>query len=1747
MDLTENADDDVHDDDESESEGGMLEDGKYFSPTVHMMPPSYSSFLPDERNVWASKLISSMQELLLDPLDDGIRKVLREWKRFLKCGYKLTLEDHSLVLQIIIELFQKPIVDTRTLHACLAWISYNIPKKKIEKMKLVIPCRLFIKMEKDLRKRATHGMEPETRRIHGELLLAVHCIRNLFEESAFEEIIEEYSTLICPFDESVSIAMELLSAFLPTKGRRAIEFVPRMMEMWKTEIEKPDVSSSMIRWFSVVARQNPGQVLWDEYLPQVLTVLLRHLRLRIGKAGDQQQSSCDKDSIVESLHDMMSPALFRDSASGVFLINAWDPRSPSSLSCIRSFIDAIESFFHPSSIGNWVGSLGKLLSDLARALRIRVFNERNFGEEREIPEDFQLQQKKLDEMTEILLPAIRMALFSGNTSLIRSAVFSVRDLARLCPVILFESLKDDMSKALVTLTESHQTVAVLRALRYTLVPFIEVEGLKDVVFDLLLHALPGFDVNDRKKLVASCKLFKIAFSVIPLVPENDLVEGIVAEFTQRLLSVLRSGHIFTHIEDDDVLPLSFESLCETFFNQLHENYIDSVIPKFFDFMFGSVDDESLIGLTIVLESLSRAHPSKCHAFFIHQLQKKMMVVHSNGKKSLAPLSKLEIKWYGRVLSSICRRGGISLLGFRREIECIVDGLLNVSGEDTRKYALKIGGKVVKSLLYSLTHVYVKEFRSMNEDEWSVLMDSMAQCEKPESHDDMCALDRGVEHPEFLRSPSSVQTWRLAWAKYYLAKDVKPNWHCPCEEEWSWAESIVKKYIRPLLEELRVFVSYEGDDIKSQFSIRKMIEIFCVLRSALKGTYASMNSITPDDSQTLPEMFGRDGVTQHRVVCWTHPNGRQLLDRIALLPILTQVGRRLMTEYEDDVQVLNRFVPVLFSVYNFLCYRYGDGQDRAYAQSIRELSFSMMLCVALRSHWLHVLEAYHAYRISAHLQRQKPTPEDVEFINMLLDLSTSVYEGVRWKALDCIALVPFAFSHEFAAKQIPRVIEHLQACDGTPKGKAQLEGAIDLVDQFWHIIRSRWDLLGQIRSSCWKNLYSEEIGVMKALGNLERRVSTYRNTAPLLMHNGCEIENRVHHYKKCVNSFIELHPTLPWKKLFYGLHAMSVMMRPEIPPDPRLVKIVLKELNHDIPSVRTVARLAFARLGRIIKPRQPMNVIETDGKPVSWEFYSGGFPRTKEEMNVIVFHDQSYYGYYSQPRKCRVYDYSKQLETSREHRESVLAIQEHFQNASIVEDLINKTKGEGNRASGATALGYMFRIAGRPLLKHIEPHLDGLLEDCQSHSSESLGASFLVSALIAGLARGSRHWPIEDQLYAHDVLKTIAAKLWKSSDSDIIRTIWYSLSRSVDRSDPRRLQWLWDVLREHLDRFDSLLSTEQKTVSVVLTSLISECGWRYRPVNEWAISLLRASMSHPFSQVRDILAALIGSVMRNCWDLAQRNFKLPIEPLIHELLQTVEKDDIPSKKLMISFLRLVGSVIPSRVLDQFAPSVIRFALTVKESGDENMGRNVKKVINTLSRAEYLDVSAVLSELLDIMKEPSWRNRVSVMGFMSNYVFFNALLLQDPRDQKTIERIFKRCLLDDQLEVRQSAVAVLSRYLLISPDEKQQEMLEIFLEWSRTRASRKSRDPWRLIRRHGGVLGLSAVVLSHPFDIPKWMVPVIGELASHAQDPAPIPASVRQAFSRFWRTQKDTWHINSSQFDEEERLALTELMISPSYYA
>jgi len=86
-----------------------------------------------------------------------------------------------------------------------------------------------------------------------------------------------------------------------------------------------------------------------------------------------------------------------------------------------------------------------------------------------------------------------------------------------------------------------------------------------------------------------------------------------------------------------------------------------------------------------------------------------------------------------------------------------------------------------------------------------------------------------------------------------------------------------------------------------------------------------------------------------------------------------------------------------------------------------------------------------------------------------------------------------------------------------------------------------------------------------------------------------------------------------------------------------------------------------------------------------------------------------------------------------------------------------------------------------------------------------------------------------------------------------------------------------------------------------------------------------------------------------------------------------------------------------------------------------------------------------------------------------------------------------------------------------------------------------------KRYAGVLGASALVQAHPFDVPPHLPRLLLALAKHVSDPAPIATAVRELFATFKHTHNDNWEAHKAAFTSDELTELADLLVSANYYA
>lgn len=203
----------------------------------------------------------------------------------------------------------------------------------------------------------------------------------------------------------------------------------------------------------------------------------------------------------------------------------------------------------------------------------------------------------------------------------------------------------------------------------------------------------------------------------------------------------------------------------------------------------------------------------------------------------------------------------------------------------------------------------------------------------------------------------------------------------------------------------------------------------------------------------------------------------------------------------------------------------------------------------------------------------------------------------------------------------------------------------------------------------------------------------------------------------------------------------------------------------------------------------------------------------------------------------------------------------------------------------------------------------------------------------------------------------------------------------------------------------------------------------------------------------------------------------------------------------------------------------------------------------SRSTIDDIVLTAQETI---KDPRWKVRSAVLAFLQVFSFAS-LFIATPKSLEQIRNTVVKLLSDSQLEVRQAAAAAFVTMIRDATPEAVSEVRVICLKVlkkttpKRRGTKREALSPETLCRRHGAVLGLSSMITSSPYSVPEWMPSVLVALSGCVNDPPPISTGVRKLFADFMRTHRDEWQMHKLSFSEDELEIVSELLVSPSYYA
>ncbi|KAL8607379.1 hypothetical protein ACOMHN_024404 [Nucella lapillus] len=517
---------------------------------------------------------------------------------------------------------------------------------------------------------------------------------------------------------------------------------------------------------------------------------------------------------------------------------------------------------------------------------------------------------------------------------------------------------------------------------------------------------------------------------------------------------------------------------------------------------------------------------------------------------------------------------------------------------------------------------------------------------------------------------------------------------------------------------------------------------------------------------------------------------------------------------------------------------------------------------------------------------------------------------------------------------------------------------------------------------------------------------------------------------------------------------------------------------------------------------------------------------------------------------------------------------------------------------------LFRNFGDSCLAVLKPELERLVRDTSHDKHDS--SQRCAMEVLAGLIRGTKHWPFEKIKAMWEWLLPLLSFV-RSNITIETQDDWGTFFSTLSESrDPRQLHWLFELLLDNPISGEAGAFGDASRLVMLQQALVQQ-EWRVPQIQHRILTEITPHLGHPYKAVRDQLGGLLSSILLYDYGMNARSqsrcpkrgeFMDQILVLLNPLKdaqldkgdgRTVragepgegtsvdgdgskgscqgdasmeeEEGEEDEEKQVIRVCKTVLKWLNQSCVRSFntlTPDVFPLLPVIcnlsSVMNDEDLRMDCKITLNNMSSC--LLTPEILPTALRTIKEvaglESWHARVAILHFVQILVFGNFFLLQNSDSQTAIRELLLHLLCDERLEVREVAAMTLSGLMHCGFLQMNSDMLSHFEHLRRVKLKKRqsTTEPdslEKLVKRHAGVLGLSACVQAHPYDVPDFIPQVLMDLSIHVNDPQPIQMTVKKTLSDFRRTHHDNWHDHKQMFTDDQLVVLTDLLISPNYYA
>ncbi|KAH9922007.1 ARM repeat-containing protein [Epithele typhae] len=1464
------------------------------------------------------------------------------------------------------------------------------------------------------------------------------------------------------------------------------------------------------------------------------------------------------------------------------------------LDSLDKLVTSVESFFHPSNYGIW-------------SLNLTHFVQRLMAEFSKRWKDEQLPNCKTP-VTRRLTPEIRrnfiltlrtpvlLSMFSKDPFTISYSQAAMRSMALLEPNLIMPELLERAYSGLEVINETHRTTAVMTMLSAVSLPLVTerlyLGGQKHVV-PLLELCIPGIDLNDPVKTIcatmfissvvqhikiADVSMHQVGVDLSSDAPAEDMMDLDspsslkVREEERALTRESTSGFadwvtslfrrvlaLFENLPEEGVLK-AIKGALDTVCMHLSDALFDLVLKLVFDYASTNAKSNAVRAFGQLVSCLARARPEKTADKFLPFCAMQIQEELKHGASSIRTTSTHEavpsdttLHWNLSILRGCFGYGGSTILKYKDQML----SLINLLVEKTKSERGYTGtGRLINRVVHSAGIIYTQNSRFANPDEWD--------------------------------SPEFNQNLTTQWGKTYETEEVDVTWHECClpgcssnKEEIEFVLEVMDKVAAPALDKVEGLLETvsKWDSVARNDFCRSIPHAARSLWGSLP-TFLLMGEkdvVNPclNDEIEIPELLVaplevKAGFTlsdssdpQYKRAMAHRTHYGKLIHRASNL-------LRNQTQGEDHIDAVigvSRAIDVYLLEYAMTRSNF-ESLTKSYRQARDAIRAWPKQKDNGRVVFLKRAQVYNAGRLYMHA------------LYRLDELSLSPYTRVRRHAQAILhnACGYFVRSTRFTLPYLFRALEKKADPD-------RMKGALYVM---WnkgtaaYALAGEYPLHGQYLVSLLECQHQEKPSVQKLVGSVAQDALAYLN------------EESCH-----TDAFTEDIPG--WRYVQFAIRFLYGLLRRDATPPPALAAFFLKQCISPHSTIRVTAQKAVVKLCAHIKIRtfsesseqlwldewrnplrrdipvgDPVEFLRRHGQPGYPAGQAGDVLVDKFGTGFIVW-TPTVKAYQAVPEGPSAFVWEEASRPILRAMSEVMDQDNFFTVLALLwgqESMKNGTTPE-LRAENVTFMKSIAKMFEHEKLQTILDTVDPLLADTDRYKQRS-GAE-----LLAGLSRGSKHWPKQHTDAFWTWIASRLNKIYAQMKPDTV-SFWENLfsEQLVDR-DPRRTEPLvkW-ILSLPLDFHGDSAFAMSKSLSIF--NILVDClDLRFLPLADQYVNLFLDNANTGYAEIRSQIAQNIYAIINIQWrpnypsasDFIAACASQP-DPLfvrdaryldrvsqIVSQLPTWKEERLPPPRVSQSQYDKVGLTLLQWVWDfahgPQAPLIFRYIIAMLPEIIRMSELNDSSELQTYSSAVLYVLSAVTpppeyvgviaDNFINAIKSSiSWRIRVNALPTLIVFFYRNLLSMSSGLVSRLMG-VLLDCLSDENIEVREMASKMLSGVVRCSQRQSIVPLKDRFINTLRRTKLPNRRDPAyadALRSLHSAILGVCALIESFPYSVEPWLPPLTEVLANHATDPVPISTTIRKCASEF---KKDTWHKDQLAFNEDQLQSLSTMLVGTSYCA